>query len=99
MSLQRFEGFDHFDDVGPVPADFLAKGMSTSSGTILSYSAGKFSGFAVGLANTAYSFAIPYTTAVTESFIGFWSRQRRYRQALQKWWTTTARIPMPRSLT
>jgi hypothetical protein len=68
MSIQRFEGFDHFT----ADADLAAKGMIPGSTSTFTYLGGQYAGSAI-VGNAATDvLVVPYVTAVTESFVGFW---------------------------
>lgn len=71
MAIQRIEGFDHFDDLGPLPPDLFAKGITALPATVVAYSAGQIAGNAINLAADGDIIGIPYTTAKAESFISF----------------------------
>lgn len=72
MSIQRFEGFDHFAVLTANPSDLLAKGFAVGPSSTFAYSAGQYDGFSIDLNASTDILTIPYKTAVTESFVGFW---------------------------
>lgn len=71
MSIQRFEGFDLFSDTGTNPSDLLAKNFSVGSSATFAYTSGQFAGSAIQMNAATDILVVPYATAVTDSFVGF----------------------------
>lgn len=72
MSIQRFEGFDHFDIETANAADLSAKGMFPGATSTFTYSGGQYAGNSITANAATDVLVVPYVTAVTESFVGFW---------------------------
>lgn len=72
MSIQRFEGFDHFDIETANAADLSAKGMFPGATSTFTYTGGQYAGSALTANAATDVLVVPYVTAVTESFVGFW---------------------------
>lgn len=72
MSIQRFEGFDHFGITTSNPADLTAKNLLPGATASFTYTAGQYGGFSLNTNAATDVLTIPYVTPVTESFVGFY---------------------------